>query len=378
MSIRAIFIASHELTRGRERLSNHGIATARASYDNAIQLIKAPVTPDFLFDAIIICDGDLNQNRDLTSDGRPLALLLADEIAALPPSVAMFDGRQWRSIPILVILTGGGYVPIAANIEAICGDNDDEHMFDWGAETLGKQVEAYREAILSEYGDAGLIVHYERGRYVVNPALKLREQIEGRYYYGPADKRPKGFITVHRDRLGRHLAVDEFEWLINREDVSEQELQRFFENHPHFLSMSHTAMPRVRLQRHDGSVLIPDFVLKPIFAQRRDSHWEVLDLKLPSVKLLSGKAISRRKLSSHVMSAVRQLRDYKEHFEDPRHTDDVARRLGHALRRPKLGILIGRLKDTDIEALEREQEYVDVRIVTYDEILDRQVAQIGG
>lgn len=201
---------------------------------------------------------------------------------------------------------------------------------------------------MSEYRDAGLIVHYERGRYVVNPALELREQIEGRYYYGPADKRPKGFITVHCDRLGRRLEVDEFESLINREDVSERELQRFFENHPHFLSMSHTAMPRVRLQRHDGGVLIPDFVLKPLFTQQRDSHWEVLDLKLPNVKLLSGKAFSRKKLSSDVMLAIR------------------------------LGVLMGRLKDTDVEALEREQGYGDVRIVTYDEILDRQVAQIGG
>jgi hypothetical protein len=34
-----------------------------------------------------------------------------------------------------------------------------------------------------------------------------------------------------------------------------------------------------------------------------------------------------------------------------------------------MGVLIGKLANTDVEALEREQQYLaDVRIVTYDEI----------
>lgn len=85
--------------------------------------------------------------------------------------------------------------------------------------------------------------------------------------------------------------------------------------------------------------MIPDFILKPIVAQQRDSRWEVLDLKLPQVKLLAGKG-SRAKLSSKVMDAIRQLRDYKEHFEDPAHAREIDSVLGHALKKPKLGVLI--------------------------------------
>jgi hypothetical protein len=218
----------------------------------------------------------------------------------------------------------------------------------------------------------GFVVQYERGRYRVNPALRSRGGLDGRYYFGPADERPAGLVTVHRENFGIQVEVEAFEALINRSDVNETELQQFFESHPHFLSHTHVPMPHVRLKRRDGSVLIPDFILKPIVAQQRDSRWEVLDLKLPQVKLLAGRG-SRAQLSSVVMKAIRQLRDYREHFENPEHAREVTYMLGHALKRPQLGVLVGRLANTDVGALEREQQYLsDVKIVTYDEILEQQ------
>ena len=42
-----------------------------------------------------------------------------------------------------------------------------------------------------------------------------------------------------------------------------------------------------------------------------------------------------------------------------------------------LGVLIGRLANTDVEALEDQQRYLtDVKIVTYDEILEERQASI--
>ena len=103
----------------------------------------------------------------------------------------------------------------------------------------------------------------------------------------------------------------------------------------------------------------------------------MLDLKLPQVKLLAGKG-ARARLSSKVADAIRQLRDYKEHFEDPKRAHEVTAVLGHALKRPELGVLIGRLGNVDTEALEREQQYLpNVRIVTYDEILELQQALLN-
>ncbi|MHB8477876.1 MAG: Shedu anti-phage system protein SduA domain-containing protein [Steroidobacteraceae bacterium] len=173
------------------------------------------------------------------------------------------------------------------------------------------------------------------------------------------------------------LELEQFEALINRPDVSELQLQEFFEEHSHFLSALHTSLPHVRLPAKNGSILIPDFILRPIVAQERDSKWEVLDLKLPQEKLLAGKG-SRARLSSSVMKAIRQLRDYHENIQHPDHAEQIEALLGHRLKYPRLGVLIGRLANTDVEALEREQQYeARVRIVTYDEILQQQQALLG-
>jgi hypothetical protein len=76
------------------------------------------------------------------------------------------------------------------------------------------------------------------------------------------------------------------------------------------------------------------------------------------------------------MRAISQLRDYKDHLEHG-DEDEIAKALGHRLKRPRLGVLIGRLANADVEALEDQQRYqTDVTIVTYDEILEDRQARL--
>ena len=192
----------------------------------------------------------------------------------------MFDGKKWRTIPIVTIATRPGRDDRSAGLEFAQDDGtpeeDEENDADfidahdgnnYGADEIKARVEAYREAVLSDLDNMGFVVRYERGRYTVAPALKSREELESRYYFGPADKRRIGLVTVHRDNFGVQIEVEKLEVLINSPDVSERELQAFFEVHPHFLSITHTVLPQVRLARHDGGLLIPDFILKPIAAK---------------------------------------------------------------------------------------------------------------
>jgi hypothetical protein len=131
-------------------------------------------------------------------------------------------------------------------------------------------------------------------------------------------------------------------------------------------------MPHVPLQSDSGPLLVPDFIIKPVVAYQRDSNWEILDLKKPDAKLLAGPRLHTR-LSHEVMQAIAQLRDYRDYFRNPEHTERVASALGHHLRYPKLAVLIGRLSGVNVEELEKAQaREPDVRIVTYDEILERQ------
>lgn len=312
--------------------------------------------------------------------------LLVDAVRNLPEQCAMFDGKKWCAIPIIAITSSGTWTRLMemAEMRRIAGFRNSldgvhfvvEDNAIGAAEDIKQAVEDYRFQVLSELDNRGFMVQYEHGRYVVGYALERRKGLDSKYYFGPGDYRPGEFFTVHKDNLGVALEVEQFESLINRSDVSELELQRFLEEHPHFLSNMHTPLPHVRLTKAGGGVLIPDFILRPIVAQKRDSTWEILDLKRPQERILSGRG-QRARLSSKVIAAIRQLRDYKEHFNDPANAGAIATRLGHRLRHPRLGVLIGRSANLDLEALEREQEHqIGIRIVTYDQILERQQAQI--
>jgi hypothetical protein len=108
----------------------------------------------------------------------------------------------------------------------------------------------------------------------------------------------------------------------------------------------------------------------------RDSRWKMLELKKPQHKILVGKA-ARRRLSAEVYKAIRQLRDYGSYLQNPENSAFVRNKLGHSLRRPKLGVLIGRLRKAEVQDLEEQQVYEsDVEITTYDEILEQQSALV--
>ena len=384
MMIRVLEVARAAARSYAERWGPLGIQSVRVSYDQALEIIHASASPQLTFDVIVMRADPLEGAS--TTIG--YVYELCREIRDLPENVAMFDGKKWCSIPIVMMSPrvrddvkhdrfDEGDPTDTVNDASVLSVVDPHDANNYGADFIKEKVAEYRQAVLSDLDDMGFMVRYERGRYTVAPAFKSREELESRYYFGPADKRPPTVVTVHRDNFGVQVELEELESLINRPNVSERELQKFFEAHPYFLSTNHTPLPQVRLAKDDGTLLIPDFILKPIVAQQRDSRWEVLDLKLPQVKLLAGKG-SRAKLSGKVMDAIRQLRDYKEYFEHPDHAREVDVLLGHALKRPKLGVLIGRLANTDIEVLEREQQYfTDVKIVTYDEILEQQQSLLG-
>jgi hypothetical protein len=223
------------------------------------------------------------------------------------------------------------------------------------------------------------MVTYQQGRYRVGPALTPRDRaVEGEFYYGSADTREgvRGkYFTVDRDAFGIQYEIEKFEALINDPDVTELDLQRFFEENPHFLISTRLmqALPHVLLVDAHGKVLIPDFVIKPIVAVQRDSNWEILDLKHPQAKLLAGPS-NHKRFSQDVMKAINQVKDYKDHFENPAHASAITDLLGHPLRHPRLGVLIGRMPaSTEVEPFENAQaREPGVRIVTYDEILETQ------
>ena len=359
-----------------ERWEQVGIHTVSTSLDRAINLADEIVIRESIFDAVVIrCTAKSKKSScDVTAVDFFFAIRVAKALRSLPAYIAMSDGKRWCAIPVLILTEPKihehfhEYELSAQQIESIESRAENHY----GGSIIKQRVAEHRLAMVVDFDRVGLIVHYELGRYQTSLAFERRRDLETKYYLGTADRRASRFTTLHRDNFGIQVEVEAFEFLINHPRLREQQLQIFFERHPHFLSVTQTLLPQVRLSARDGRTLIPDIVLKPIAAPERDSRWKLLELKLPQARLLTGKG-TRARLSCQVMTAIRQLRDYHEYVSNPVHEREVVSLLGYPLKSPRLGVLIGRLANTDVSALEREQRFLgDVKIVTYDEILEQQ------
>jgi hypothetical protein len=374
--MRVLLVASDPYITHQEHWAKFGIQSLYVPYARVSEILNDPIARQpFLADAVVFISDYLRDRVGATE-----AVVRATLLRQLGESVAMIDGRKWNAVPILVLVAGwldyfdghNAATRLDSDGQGHVDVYDISAVGEFGTTRIQAAIHDYRSQLLAELDDLGFIVTYEHGRYRVGPAFRRRAELAGRFYFGAADRRADHFVTVHRDLLGVQLEVEQFEHLINKVDVEERELQLFFEQNPHFLSAVAQPLAHINFRDPVGRLLVPDFVLRPIVATQRDSRWEVLDLKRPQASLLVGPG-PRKRISHEVATAIRQLRDYGDYFADPRNAAQIEQKLGHRLRRPKLGVLIGRLRGINVEALEAEQSRTnDVRIITYDEILETQ------
>lgn len=185
-------------------------------------------------------------------------------------------------------------------------------------------------------------------------------------------------ILAHRTRTFLIDEVFDFEHLINKPDVKEGELQYFFEQHPHFFRGVNQNLckvyPQVFLYRNQAKSLKPDFILEPM-----DEKWcELLDIKLPTVKLVTGPE-NRSRLSSAVLEGISQLKEYQRYFENPKNRELFKEIMYSKGARddidsyfPRLTLIIGMFPDKLQEDAIRRQlmtMYSDIKILTYDQLL---------
>jgi hypothetical protein len=212
---------------------------------------------------------------ELDNSGLEAIAKLVRELRALDSINAMPDGRKWSAIPFIVVVPAVQFeVPISESVD-LSVVMDHENPVDTLTEIEGI-FRQYRDRLLDELDNLGLLVTYDHGRYRVGPALSPRyREKEGYLYYGPSDQRTRRLYTIDRDVLGIHHEIEQFEALINNREVSENQLQQFFVEHPHFLLAARLlqALPHVSLADTGGKVLIPDFVLKPIVAIPTGRFW---------------------------------------------------------------------------------------------------------
>jgi len=169
--------------------------------------------------------------------------------------------------------------------------------------------------------------------------------------------------------------VAEFEWLINKVDVAEFDIQKFLEKHPNFLlGIEHKNVhSQLTLVRDDRPDLRPDF-----FLERLEGQWcDILDLKLPSERLVVGSS-NRRTFSAGIISALGQLREYQNYFDDAENRRKFTAAHGLHAYKPKIQVLIGRSSSfrTFEERRALEEQFSQLNILTFDDILLRVKQQL--
>ncbi|MFD8251435.1 Shedu anti-phage system protein SduA domain-containing protein [Streptomyces werraensis] len=178
------------------------------------------------------------------------------------------------------------------------------------------------------------------------------------------------FYIASGEAAGWKTAVEELEDLINSPKTAERDLQRFFERNPRFLcgDTYEEARPHIVLQRDGDGPLIPDFALKPC---NSNALCDLLELKLPKAKLIRVNK-NRVRLTSAIMEACAQLREYQSYFEDCEKRAAVENMYGLRFFRPRMMVLIGKRSDYDATALRNaESDVPNLSIVTYDDIVER-------
>lgn len=309
------------------------------------------------------------------------AMMLSWDIRDLPESCAMRDGRKWKSVPLILF-----YSPFEHEIAEYARRETHAHLIPpiFARHALTMEVaiagivDQFHKKVLNDYQYCGILVHFEDGRAQIKPALKRRRyRAESELYYSSADRRkPEGWVTFSREKEGIRNDVALFEHLLNS-NATETEMHRFFAQHPAILMEARQGIPISHgLRFTEPKGWVPDFAISSILGPI-DGQIELLELKGPSERTISGRF--HPGFTKKVHAAVDQVRDYEHYLRNPANYQAIITAFGTIPESSRLAVLIGRDPDTETgrETLRRRREEVDVKIITYDEILSTQVQHLG-
>lgn len=138
-------------------------------------------------------------------------------------------------------------------------------------------------------------------------------------------------------------ALTELEGLINS-GASEKNFQSFFEEYPEFLMGDEykRVIPQasiVPISRASKKPWRPDFVLTPF---DQDEFAKILELKPPDFAILKNEPHGHIAFHNRFYSAVQQLGDYGQAFEEASAREHFMHKYGEEILTPRLELVVGR------------------------------------
>ena len=173
--------------------------------------------------------------------------------------------------------------------------------------------------------------------------------------------------------------INRFIELIGNSNTSEPKLTKFLEQTKNkfiltmgFLSKEIYPQLILKWQSQNKNDIQPDFLIV-----RPNGFADILEFKLPNTKskTVVGKP-NRETFSAEINAYIAQTRVYKEYFEDPNNRNWIKEKYNINVRYPKRYLVVGRRWDFPNDVWkEIIDDYRDVEIITFDELIDGVISQ---
>lgn len=166
-----------------------------------------------------------------------------------------------------------------------------------------------------------------------------------------------------------HKRRQQFVDLINNPDTNESEIQYFLEANVDFLRLGvqyRQFYAKRELKKQGITIAVPDFLLERVDT----GYCDILDIKLPAQKLIVREKTLHPGMSSAVTSAIDQVADYADYFDDEANRNWVQSEYGTRVYKPVTLVLIGNGKGVDLQELVKQRSrHRLVTILTYEDLL---------
>ncbi len=173
--------------------------------------------------------------------------------------------------------------------------------------------------------------------------------------------------------------INRFIELIGNKKTTEPQLTKFLEQNENkfiltmgFLSKEIHPQLLLEWQSQEKDNIQPDFLIV-----RPNGFADIVEFKLPDTKskTIVGKS-NRETFSAEINKYISQTRVYREFFEDPNNRNWVKDKFHLSVRHPKRYLVVGRRWDFSSEIWkEIIDDYKDIEIITFDELVDGVVSQ---
>lgn len=196
-------------------------------------------------------------------------------------------------------------------------------------------------------------------------------EFDARYVYPLPDKKDFRFSKLPQ--------INRFIELVSSTKTSETTITSFLSKNEnkYILTMAFLAkdiFPQVKCewQSEVRAPIQPDF-----FVLHSDGYADIVEFKLPILKskAVTGR-INRKSFSAEINEYISQIRVYKSYFDDPNNRKWFEEKYGFKVHHPHGILIMGRRWDFPLEDWKNIiADYRDIKILTYDDLIDGVRAQ---